>query len=53
MSLTVHGDDTSDGRRATAGVVTNLIGPGLAASPGLHTVLSLPLSRSRTNLRIG
>lgn len=52
IDLTVHGDDTSRGGPATAGVVTNLLGPVQAAAPGLHTVLSLPLIRSRTKLGV-
>lgn len=52
MDVTILGADTSAGGRATAEVAVNLIGPILAAEPGLHTVLDLPLVRSRASLRL-
>lgn len=52
IDLAVTGDDTVDGGNATAGVAVNLIGPILAAEPGVHTVLDLSLHRSRRTLRL-
>ena len=52
LEVHVNGDDTTHGGTATAGVACNLIGPLLNAQPGLHTVLDLPLTRSRNTLRL-
>ncbi|MFJ4223396.1 hypothetical protein [Microbacterium sp. NPDC089695] len=52
IAVTVQGGDTTDGGTSTAGVVTNLIGPALASGPGLRTIADLPLTRSRTTLRL-